>query len=75
MSDSRWTDVWASVTKEADFVYVDLFLVFRLEVSGRVVEARFSKRQLDDIVGLNIHKLIFEQLITQMEALCILHSR
>lgn len=69
MSDSRWTDVWASVTEEADFIYVEVFLVFRLEVSGRAVEVRLPKRQLDDIVGLNMHKLIFEQLITQMEAL------
>ena len=69
MSDSRWTDVWASVTEEVDFIYDDVFLVFRLEVSGREVEVRLPKRQLDDVVGLNIHKLIFEQLIAQMEAL------
>lgn len=69
MSDSRWTDVWASVTKEVDFIYAYVFLVFRLEVSGREVEVRLPKRQLDDVVGLNIHKLIFEHLITQMEAL------
>lgn len=69
MSDSRWTDVWASVTKEVDFIYAYVFLVFRLEVSGRAVEVRLPKRQLDDIVGLNMHKLIFEQLIAQMEEL------
>lgn len=69
MSDSRWTDVWASVTEEVDFIYDEVFLVFRLEVSGRKVQVRLPKRQMDDVVGLNMHKLMFEQLITPMEKL------
>ena len=64
MDDTRWTDVWASVTEDAPIEGLGPMLLFRLEVEGQSYSVRFPKRQLDDIIpGINLHKIIFEELI------------
>ena len=67
MDDTRWTDVWASVTEDAPMEGLGPMLLFRLEVEGQSYSVRFPKRQLDDIkLGINLHKIIFEELIAMV---------
>lgn len=68
MDDTRWTDVWASVTEDAPIEGLGPMLLFRLEAEGQAYSVRFPKRQLNDIKpGINLHKIIFAELIAMMK--------